>query len=215
VPEILIVDDHPLTRRGIAVTIESEPNLVVAGEAEDGKTAVDWLASHEPDLVTVDLSLPDMSGFELVRQIAEAHPNVRVLVISHFENATCAGRALREGARGFVGKSESTEVLITALTRILDGGIYVSRPIQDRLLRDLMTQKEDGRSPLEVLSTRELDVFEMTGEGLGTREIAERLNLSVKTVESYRRRVRAKLKLPSNPRLMQEAVRWIETRSKC
>jgi DNA-binding NarL/FixJ family response regulator len=187
----------------------------VAGEAEDGKTAVDWLAGHEPDLVTVDLSLPDMSGFELVRQIAEAHPNVRVLVISHFENATCAGRALREGARGFVGKSESTEVLITALTRILDGGIYVSRPIQDRLLRDLMTQKEDGRSPLEVLSTRELDVFEMTGEGLGTREIAERLNLSVKTVESYRRRVRAKLKLPSNPRLMQEAVRWIETRSKC
>ena len=213
--DIYIVDDHPLTRRGISCALAQEPGLNVVGETGEPDQVLLALDERRIDLVTLDLSLPDASGFELVRKMHETHPETRVLVISQYENANCAGRALREGARGFVGKSEPVDVVVAAIHRVIEGGIFVSRPIQDQLLRDLMQHKEDGQSPLEVLSSRELDVFEMTGEGMGTREIAERLNLSVKTVESYRRRVRAKLKLPTNPRLMQEAVRWIETRSKC
>lgn len=197
------------------MVLGDQPDLTISGEAGTGQDALTWFEKNEADVVTVDLTLPDMGGFEFIRQLHEGAPAASVLVISQFENATCAGRALREGARGFIGKSESEDILLLAARRIIEGGIYVSREIQDQLLRDLMSNHDDGQSPLEVLSSRELDVFEMTGEGLGTREIAERLNLSVKTVESYRRRVRAKLKLPTNPRLMQEAVRWIETRSKC
>lgn len=213
--DLFIVDDHPITRKGLVCSLESEPGLRVVGETGTTEDVLELLSKRRVDLVTLDLSLPDSSGFDLVRKLHEQYPETRVLVISQYENANCAGRALREGARGFVGKSEPLDVVVMAIRRVVEGGIYVSRPIQDQLLRDLMQHKEDGQSPLEVLSSRELDVFEMTGEGMGTREIAERLNLSVKTVESYRRRVRAKLKLPSNPRLMQEAVRWIETRSKC
>ncbi len=213
--DLFIVDDHPITRKGLVCALESEPGLRVVGETGGTDEVLDLLSKRRIDLVTLDLSLPDSSGFDLVRKLHELHPETRVLVISQYENANCAGRALREGARGFVGKSEPLDVVVSAIRRVVEGGIFVSRPIQDQLLRDLMQHKDDGQSPLEVLSSRELDVFEMTGEGMGTREIAERLNLSVKTVESYRRRVRAKLKLPSNPRLMQEAVRWIETRSKC
>jgi DNA-binding NarL/FixJ family response regulator len=212
---VLIIEDHPMTRRGIAVTLGEHSRFQVKGTAGSAAAAIDWLGANPVDLATVDLSLPDLSGFELVHRMLTIQPELGIVVVTHQENATCAGRALREGAKGFVGKSESGDVLLEALERVLDGNIYISAAVQDQLLIDLMSPSDEGRSPLEVLSTRELDVFEMTGEGLGTREIAERLNLSVKTVESYRRRVRAKLNLPTNPRLVQAAVRWIETRAKC
>ncbi len=210
--KILLVDDHPLMRKGLALTLNSEADLDVVAQAESAEEALDAFEKTMPDLVVVDISLPGMSGLELVKHLLALKPDVAVLVVSRHDEALYAERAIRAGARGYVMKLEAGEVIVKAVRRVLNGGVYVSEEINERLLVGMATGRSSmTESPLEVLSDRELEVFELTGRGLGTRDIAERLHLSVKTVESYRARIKNKLNLNTATELMQHAVQWVES----
>ncbi len=209
--KILLVDDHPLMRKGLALTLESEPDLDVVGQAASAEDAMDEVEKLKPDLVIVDVSLPGMSGLEFIKHLHAVEPDLLTLVVSRHDESLYAERAIRAGARGYVMKLEADEVIVTAVRHVFGGGIYVSDEIKERLLLSMMSGKEAGETPLETLSDRELEVFELTGQGLGTREIAERLHLSVKTVESYRARIKSKLNLNTAAEFMQHAVQWVES----
>ncbi|WP_457653982.1 response regulator [Rhodocaloribacter sp.] len=212
VKRILIVDDHPLMRKGLALTLEAEPDLVVCAQAESAEDALGTFEEVDPDMAIVDISLPGMSGLELIKHLHMLKPELGILVVSRHEETLYAERAIRAGARGYVMKLEAGKVIVKAVRRVLDGGIYVSDEINERLLMGIASrQGQMAQSPLEVLSDRELEVFELTGRGLGTREIAERLHLSIKTVESYRARIKNKLNLSNAAELMQHAVQWVES----
>ncbi len=209
--KILIVDDHPLMRKGLALALNAEIDLTVCGQIANAEEALGALEELDPDLAIVDISLPGMSGLELIKHMQALRPEIRTLVVSRHDEALYAERAIRAGARGYVMKLEAGERIVKAVRRVLGGGIYVSEEINERLLLGLAAGRQElAQSPLEVLSDRELEVFEMTGRGLGTREIAERLHLSVKTVESYRARIKDKLSLKTAAELMQHAVQWVE-----
>lgn len=208
---IILVDDHPLMRKGLAMTIDLEPDLQVVAQAENGEDALSLMADAKPDLAIVDISLPGMSGLELLKHLLALEPSLRVLVVSRHDEALYADRAIRAGARGYVMKLEAGDVIVKAIRRVLNGGIYVSEEVNERLLLGMAQGREAlSKSPLEVLSDRELEVFELTGRGASTRDIAERLHLSVKTVESYRARIKSKLNLANAAELMQHAVHWVE-----
>ncbi len=209
---ILIVDDHPLVRKGLALTLEAEPDLEVCAQAASAEEALSLLDKVQPDLAIVDISLPGMSGLELIKHLQAWKQHLPVLVISRHDEALYAERAIRAGARGYVMKVEAVEVIVKAVRRVLAGGLYVSEELSERLLLSMTGHRRalETRSPVELLSDRELEVFELTGRGLTTREIAERLHLSVKTVESYRARIKAKLGLRTAAELMQHAVQWVE-----
>jgi DNA-binding NarL/FixJ family response regulator len=209
--KIIIVDDHPLMRKGLALTLDMEADLEVCGQAESAEEAMTMVEQEQPDIAVVDISLPGMSGLELIKHMQVLAPNVRVLVVSRHDEALYAERAIRAGARGYVMKLEAGDVIVKAVRRVLGGGLYVSEEINERLLMGMLSGREAlAMSPLEVLSDRELEVFELTGRGINTREIAERLHLSVKTVESYRARIKTKLDLNNATELMQHAVQWVE-----
>lgn len=209
--KILIVDDHPLMRQGLAMTIDPEPDLSVVAQAEDAEQALEAIEDSDLDLAIVDISLPGMSGLELLKHMQALRPELKVLVVSRHDEALYAERAIRAGARGYVMKLEASDVIVKAIRRILNGGIFVSDEINERLLLGLARGRDSlAKSPLEVLSDRELEVFELTGRGQSTREIAEKLHLSIKTVESYRARIKDKLNLTNAAELMQHAVNWVE-----
>jgi DNA-binding NarL/FixJ family response regulator len=209
---IFIVDDHPLMRKGLAMTLHAEPDLNVCCQADSGEEALELLEEEVPDLMIVDISLPGISGIELIKHVHARYPDIYLLVVSRHEETLYAERAIRAGARGYVMKLEAADVIVHAVRRVLDGGIYVSSEINERLLMGMASgQQHLTHSPLEVLSDRELEVFELTGHGHGTRDIAERLHLSVKTIESYRARIKGKLNLNNAAELMQHAVQWVES----
>ncbi|MFB3130927.1 MAG: response regulator [Rhodothermales bacterium] len=209
--KILIVDDHPLMRKGLALSLDAETDLTVCGQAANAEEALSVLEELDPDLAIVDISLPGMGGLELIKHMQARRPEMRTLVVSRHDEALYAERAIRAGARGYVMKLEAGEMIVKAVRRVLGGGIYVSEEINERLLLGLAAGRPKmAESPLELLSDRELEVFELTGRGRGTREIAERLYLSVKTVESYRARIKDKLNLKTAAELMQHAVQWVE-----
>ena len=211
--KILIVDDHPLMRKGLAMTLNAEFDLQVCCQADSGEDALTMLEScPSPDLAIVDISLPGMSGIEFIKHIHSIHPQIRSLVVSRHEETLYAERAIRAGARGYVMKLEASDVIVQAVRRVMNGGIYVSSEINERLLMGMASgQHHLTHTPLEVLSDRELEVFELTGSGHGTRDISERLHLSIKTVESYRARIKSKLNLNNAAELMQHAVQWVES----
>lgn len=210
---IIIVDDHPLMRKGLALSLNGEPDLNVVGQMPSAEDAMEQMEALAPDLAIVDISLPGMSGMELLKHMQARYEDVKTLVVSRHDEVLYAERAIRAGARGYVMKLEAADVIVQAARQVLSGGIYVSPEINERLL---LSMAEGGRerltqSPLEILSDRELEVFELTGQGTSTREIAERLHLSVKTIESYRARIKKKLNLESATELMQRAVQWVES----
>ena len=208
---ILLVDDHPLLRQGIAMTIEAEADLTVAGQAGDAEEAVAMFDDVDPDLVITDISLPGMNGLELLKNLLTLHPDLKVLVVSRHDEELYAERAVRAGARGYVSKVAAGDQIVTAIRRVLRGGIHLSEDLKDKMLFGAASGAKDAtQTPLEVLSDRELEVFEMTGRGIPTREISERLHLSVKTVESYRSRIKAKLGLANGTELIKHAVAWVE-----
>ena len=209
--KILLVDDHPLMRKGLAMTLDAEADLQIAGQCESAEEALDLVDKLDPDLAVVDVSLPGMSGLELIKHLQALKPQLGILVVSRHDEALYAERAIRAGARGYLMKLEAGDVIVKAVRTVLRGGVYVSEEIKERLLLGMMTGKDVSQSPLEILSDRELEVFELTGRGHGTREIAERLHLSVKTVESYRARIKSKLGLGTATELMQHAVQWVES----
>lgn len=209
--KILLVDDHPIVRQGLAELIEQEEDLAICGEAQSGFEALQAIAATKPDLAMVDISLQGTNGLELIKQIKAGHSDVPVLVLSMHDETLYAERALRAGARGYVMKEEATARLITAIRRVLNGEIYLSEKMSARLLsRFVDGAPQTGGSAMERLSDRELEVFELIGRGLGTRRIAEDLHLSVKTIESHREHIKEKLKLDSSQELMRHAMQWVQ-----
>ena len=208
---ILLVDDHPLLRQGLAQILAAEPDFEIAGQASDAEEALATFDDVAPDLVVTDISLPGMNGLELLKNLVALHPDLSVLVVSRHDEELYAERAVRAGARGYVSKLAAGDEIVTAVRRVLRGGIHLSEDLKDKMLFGAASGVKDAtQTPLEVLSDRELEVFEMTGRGIATREISERLHLSVKTVESYRSRVKAKLGLANGTELMKHAVAWVE-----
>jgi DNA-binding NarL/FixJ family response regulator len=204
------VDDHPVVRNGLRMLIDDEPDLIVCGEAGDADEAIRVLDAKKPDLVIVDLSLKGSSGLELIKRIKSRTTTSKMLVSSMFDESLYAERVLNAGALGYVSKQEAMEKVVEAIRCVLSGRVYLSAAMSDRMLHRLARdQKAPERSPVETLSDRELEVFELIGRGRTTAEIANQLHLSVKTVETHREKVKAKLGLKSAAELYQYAVRWV------
>ena len=207
---VLIVDDHPVVRRGMAGMINQEQDMEVCAEAEGFSEALDALKACEPDVAVVDLTLKDIGGMELVKQLRESYPDLPVLVLSMHEETLYADRVLRAGAKGYIMKQEGTEKLVSAIRTVLRGEIHVSEKMASRMLGQFVGGKRDAAgSPLERLSDRELEVFELLGRGLGTRKIAERLCISIKTVESHREHIKDKFRVKTANELVQHATQWV------
>jgi DNA-binding NarL/FixJ family response regulator len=208
---ILIVDDHPIFRHGLAQLINQEHDLLVCGEAEDYHGALKGVETLAPDMVIVDITLKNMSGIDLIKDLHRQYRTLPMLVISMHEESLYAERSLRAGARGYIMKQEASESVIDAIRQVLRGRIYASRDVTDNLL----TRFVDGpqsvlESPVQALTDRELEVFRLIGEGLGLSEIADRLHLSVKTIGTYRERIKDKLGIKNATELLRSAMKWVE-----
>jgi len=204
---VLIVDDHPVVRHGLAQFINRERDLYVCGQAGDAHAALSAIESLQPDVAIVDLALKDRPGIDLIKDLEVRHPGLPVLVLSMHDEGLWAERCLRAGARGYIMKEEGTEVVVAALRRVLGGEIWVSNAIGTRLLHRLSKGAAAAESsPLSTLSDRELVIFRMIGLGLSARDIAGRLSLSAKTVDTYRDRIREKLNLKTGPQLLRYAI---------
>lgn len=209
--KVLIVDDHPLVREWLANLINQQADLAVCGEATTATQAMQAVAGLKPHVAIVDISLKDSSGIELVKDLRGLHPELVVLVLSMHEESLYADRALRAGARGYIMKRETTRKVIEALRTILAGKFYLSEAMTQAMATRFVEGKSlPARSPIEQLSDRELAVFDLLGQGVGTRRIAETLHVSIKTVQAYCARIKEKLKLRSGTELMREAVRHLE-----
>lgn len=209
--KIVIVDDHPMMLKGLVATLNAEHGFEVVGQFNRAEEALQKTKELNPDLLIVDISLPGMSGLELIKHLIGIEKNTKILVVSRHEETLYAERVLRAGAKGYVMKQEAGEEMVKAAKKILNGSIYVSEEVSEKLLMGMAGgQKTITKAPIDMLSDRELEVFEMTGQGSNTREIAERLHLSVKTVESYRARIKTKLNLENATELMMHAVKWVE-----
>ena len=210
---ILIVDDHPIVRKGIADLVGQKPDFLVCGDADRVEDALPAIDELKPDLVIVDLSLKGAGGLELLKDLKIRHPELPALVLSMHDETLFAERALRAGARGYVMKQEAVNELEHAIRRVLTGKIYLSQAMSDRLLHMVSQgEKVRDRSPMERLSDRELEVFEMIGRGLPMREIAKELHLSVKTIETHRAHIKEKLSITSAVQLVQHATQWVHGR---
>ena len=206
---VFIVDDHPLLRQGLALLINRENDLAVCGEAQEAQTAMHAIAQYQPDILIVDISLNGPDGLDLLKNIRNSYPGLPVLILSMHDEATYAERALRARANGYIMKQEATEKVLVAVRRILNGEVYLSDRIANKLLRQYIGGASTAlQSRLNALSDRELEVFRSIGEGRSTRQIADELHLSVKTVETYQAHLKEKLALRSGRELIQHAIQW-------
>jgi DNA-binding NarL/FixJ family response regulator len=200
-----------MMRQGLAQLINNEPDLIVGWEAGDARQALDLVGANTPDLILADISLPDKNGLELIKDIHVLQPDLLILVVSMHDELLYAERVLRAGGRGYIMKQEGGKKLMTAIRRVLSGELYVSEKMSAKILESFSGQPKAGGSPVERLSDREFEVFQLIGSGKGTREIADYLHLSVKTVEVHRANIKEKLKLKSATELVRHAVRWAES----
>lgn len=208
---IAIVEDHPIMRKGLVQTIEADPAFQVVAQLDRGEELIRDLDKLNVDLILADISLKGMNGLELVKHLLAHNKSIKTLVVSRHDEAVYAERVVRAGAKGYVMKEEAGEVLLKAIRKVLKGGIYVSQEVNERLLKGVSQGSPDSeKSPIHMLSDRELEVFELTGKGNSTREIAQQLHLSIKTIESYRARIKSKLGLDNGTELMLHAVKWAE-----
>jgi len=211
---ILIVDDHPMMRQGLVQLIGVEPDLLVCGEAENAATALDAVSTLKPDLVLADISLPGKNGLELIKDFQAIQPGLPVLVISMHDESLYAERVLRAGGRGYIMKQEGGKKLMQAMRQVLEGKVYVSEKISAEILDTLSGRRPGAEgSPMEKLTDRELEIFQLIGQGKGTRDIAQTLHLSVKTVDVHRANIKTKLTLNSASELIRYAVRWTESQA--
>ena len=207
---VLIVDDHPAVREALAVRIGRQPDLEVCGEAADVGEALRLLADTRPDVAVVDITLKSGDGIELIKRIKDRDAHVRILVWSMHGESLYAERALRAGALGYVNKDQATGTIVEAIRRVRDGKVWLSEAMADRVLhRAVGGNRGAAGSPVDALADRELEVFCLIGRGVKTAEIAERLHLSVKTVETYRDRIRQKLDLSDGTKLAHYATQWV------
>ena len=207
--KIFIADDHPLIRAGFKSLIEEEADMLVSGEAEGYSQTLDLLQEERPDLLILDLSLKDGSGLDLIETLKTLHPEIKIIVVSVHDETLFAERVLHAGALGYVNKEVATEEMVKAIRSVLKGKVYLSESMTDRMLLSA-TSVSDSRekSPIERLSNRELEVFEMIGRGMGTQEIAEKIHRSVKTIETYRENIKQKLNLEKGIQLLRYAIQW-------
>lgn len=208
---VMIVDDHPAVREALASRIDRQPDLEVCGEAADLSDALRILPEVKPHVAVVDISLKTGSGLELIKRIRDRNSAVQIVVWSMHPESLYAERALRAGALGYVNKDQATDTIVEAIRRVGRGEVWVSEALAQRMLRRSVgvAPGEGTRSPLESLADRELEVFRLIGQGAKTAEIADRLHLSVKTVETYRDRIRRKLDLIDGTRLVHFATQWV------
>ena len=206
---ILLVDDHPLVRERLAEIINREIDLMVCGEAEDRHEALVAVPAKHPQLVIIDLTLKNSDGLELIKDIRSRWPKLRMLVVSMHDESLYAERAIRAGALGYITKQEATRKILIAVRRVLEGTIYLNEKMASHIISRLTSHAGAvAATPDELLSDRELQVFDLTGRGQNTVEIAARLRVAVKTIETYRSRVREKLKLKNSSELLQSAISW-------
>jgi DNA-binding NarL/FixJ family response regulator len=208
---VLIVDDHPPVREALALRIGRQADLEVCGEAADTREALRLVGQCQPDVAVIDISLKTGNGIDLIKRIKDRNDHVRILVWSMHSESLYAERALRAGALGYVNKDQATDRIVEAIRRVLEGKVYLSETMTEALLQRAVGGTREGatRSPVELLADRELEVFRLIGEGVKTTEIAERLHLSVKTVETYRDRIRQKLDLSDGTKLAHYATEWV------
>jgi DNA-binding NarL/FixJ family response regulator len=214
--KVLVVDDHPIVREGLADLINKEKDVVVCGWAENIPQALKSIKELKPDIVTIDISLENVSGLELIKDIKVRFPDLPILALSMHEESYYAERALRAGAKGYLTKREATKKVMEAIRRVLDGQLYLSEKMKEELLHSLLTgnTRNAESSPIDRLTDRELQVFSLLGQGRGTRQIAEQLYVSVKTVDTYRSRIKEKLNLTSSSQLLQLAFQWANRQDK-
>jgi DNA-binding NarL/FixJ family response regulator len=210
---VLIVDDHPIVRQGLCRIMESEEDLTVCGEAETARDARTAIKELNPDVVIADLSLKQGDGIELVRDIRAHYPQLPILVLSMHDETIYAERMLSAGANGYIMKQAASEQFLISLRRVLDGGIYVSEAVGNNMIEKFASGGAAiSANPIDRLSNRELQIVHMIGKGMSTRETAHSLNLSIKTVESHRQRIKRKLNLTTGTQLVQYAVNWFTGR---
>ncbi|HSO20705.1 MAG TPA: response regulator transcription factor [Desulfosarcina sp.] len=210
--KILIVEDHPIFRWGLSELINQEPDMMVCGEATDVGGAWKAIERLAPDLIIADITLENSDGIDLTKEVGRRGHAVPVLILSMHDQFLYAERALHAGARGYIMKQEAMEKVVTAIRHVLAGKIYLNEQVKDQILFNLADRPAGGsRSPIERLTDRELEVFRMIGKGSSTREIASRLNLSIKTIGTYRERIKEKLNLKHANELVRHAVHWEKT----
>ena len=206
---VYVVDDHPIVRQGLGLMINREADMVVCGEAEEAHSALQALTTLQPDVMIVDISLIGPDGIELVKAIRARNVSLPILMLSMHDESTYAERAIRAGANGYIMKQEATEKVLVAIRRILNGGVYLSDRIAGKMLQQYVRGAATVKhSPMADLSDRELEVFRLIGDGHATRQIAEELHISVKTVETYQAHIKEKLSLRNARELMQHAIEW-------
>jgi len=209
---LLIVDDHPMMRTGLAQLIDNEGDLKVCSEADNAGQAINAVSKQKFDLALVDISLPDKSGLELIKDLRSLSPALPILVVSMHDEMVYAERVLRAGARGYIMKQEGGQKFLQAIRQVLSGQVYVSDKMSARILENLSgNQTGTAGSPVRKLSDREFEVFQLIGQGVGTSDIANRLRLSVKTVEVHRANIKQKLNLATATELVRYAVRWVDS----
>ena len=210
--KIFVVDDHPLFREGLVRVLKKEIDLTVCGEAKTGEETVKQLETIKPDLVIVDISLEGMNGIDLTKKLRSLYPKLPILILSMHNESMHAERALRAGAKGYVMKREEGPKLLEAVHRVLQGHIYVSKAVDELMLQKLVLGGASA-TPVDALTEREFEIFRLIGEGYGSRQIADELNVSIKTVETHRENIREKLNLDSTFELVQHAIHWIHHES--
>jgi DNA-binding NarL/FixJ family response regulator len=210
--QVLIVDDHPVTRVGLHELLRGERDILVCGEAADAEEAIEVAARLKPDLAVVDISMRGVNGLELIKTLRSRLKSVQILVLSMHDEALYAERALRAGAKGYVMKNESADTILEAVRSVARGQVYFSERIGERIAKGVAGGRPlFDAAPLKKLTDRELEVFEFIGRGVPTREIADRLHLSVKTIEAHRSKIKKKLRLISGVELLQRAVQWVQS----
>jgi DNA-binding NarL/FixJ family response regulator len=213
--KILIVDDHPIVRQGLKLLLEQEAGMQVCGEAEDGEKAMAAIEENKPDFLILDVSLKGTDGIELSKNIRSLYPELPILVLSMHDESLLAERALRAGANGYLMKQEGTDKVIDAVHKIMGGKLYLSENMIETLLQKFIHGNASPENePLQQLSDRELSVFELVGQGIGTKQIAEKLNLSSKTIETYRENIKKKLNLKNYIELIKHAAQWVENETR-
>src|SRR6266852_716123 len=213
VRRVLIVDDHPIVRQGLRRIMENEEDLVVCGEAETARDARAAIKELNPDVMIADISLKQSDGIELVRDVRAHHPQLPILVLSMHDETIYAERMLSAGANGYIMKQAASEQFLVSLRRVLDGNIYVSEAVGNNMIQKFASGGAYvSANPIDRLSNRELQILHMIGKGMSTRETALSLNLSIKTVESHRQRIKRKLNLNTGTQLVQYALNWFTCR---
>jgi len=214
VKRLVLIDDHPIMRHGLAQLIRAEEGLDVIGEAGSARDGLEIVGRLKPDLAVIDLTLPDKNGLELVKDIRALHPATQCIVLSMHDETLYGERSLRAGARGYVMKEEAADHLVTAIHKVISGGLYVSESLNARMLEQVTGAARSKATGMDALTDRELEILSLIGSGVPTKNIAAQLSISARTVEAHRAHIKEKLGMTDGASLVRYAVQWVESRAK-